>query len=216
MSVSGWLGEPPRRLLDRRVNRRSTLRRRVRPCLEVLEDRTVPAAFNIGNAMTWIAGINTVNQAGGSVAVDQHGQLRTGTPAPAAFQSSSSPAPSVGGSSQGQGTASSADPSLFQALLSLFVDGAALELANLQFEFVDNIDEFGIVPSVTTDAEAKAAAAGVNFDTVLSLAETLGTLTGRNLITAQADIPANLPFAGPFGLPAVAVGAQAALQAVQL
>ena len=109
-----------------------------------------------------------------------------------------------------------APPSLPQAMLSLSVDGAVLQLTNLQFEFVDNIDEFGIVPSVTTDAEAKAAAAGINFDTVLSLTETLGTLTGRGLLTVGADIDFNLPNAGPFGLFALYAGSQSVLQAVQL
>jgi hypothetical protein len=177
-----------------------------------LEARTVPALSNLGNAMTLIAAINTADPAGGPV---PHGQAQTGTPAPGALHSQSSAAPAVAGG-HGQATAPSTVPSLFQALLSLYVDGATLELVNLQFEFVDNIDELGIVPSVTTDAEKKAAAAGINFDAVLSLAENLGRLTGRSLTTAQADIPANLPFAGPFGLPAVAAGAQAVLQAVQL
>jgi hypothetical protein len=108
-----------------------------------------------------------------------------------------------------------APPSLPQAMLSLSVDGAVLQLTNLQFEFVDNIDEFGIVPSVTTDAEAKAAAAGINFDAVLSLTETLDTLTGRNFLTVGADIDFNLPHAGPFGLFALFAGSQSALQAVQ-
>jgi hypothetical protein len=108
-----------------------------------------------------------------------------------------------------------APPSLFQALLSLSIDGATLELVNLQFEFVDNIDEFPL-GSTIPDAEAKAAAAGVNFDAVLSLAESLGRLTGRGLESALSDIHANLPFAGPFGLFPVLAGAQAALQAVQL
>jgi hypothetical protein len=135
-------------------------RRRVRPCLEPLEDRVTPAA--VAPAMP------------------------------------------------------AAPPSLPQALFSLSLDGAALQLANLQFEFVDNIDEFGIVPSVTTDAQAKAAAAGINFDAVMSLTVALGNLTGRSFLTAGADIDFNLPSAGPLGLFALHAGSQAAVQAVQL
>jgi hypothetical protein len=79
---------------------------------------------------------------------------------------------------------------------------------------VSNIDEFGIVPSVQADAEAKAAAAGVNFDAALSLLQVLGRF--RTLDTVGADIQFNLLYAGPFGMAAVRAGVQAVSQAVQL
>ncbi len=117
-------------------------------------------------------------------------------------------------------------PSQLQAALSLSIDGAYLETFNLLTGFVTNngasagaLDIFGIVPSVTTDASARAAAAGINFNALMSLNEFLGMLRTSGDVTAlegtMADIQSNLPLAGPFALPALKTGADAALQAVQ-
>lgn len=117
-------------------------------------------------------------------------------------------------------------PSQFQALLSLSIDGAYLETFNLITGFVTNnganagaLDIFGIVPSVTTDASARAAAAGINFNALMSLNRFLGSLRTSGEVNpiqgTMADIQSNLPFAGPFALPALKTGADAALQAVQ-
>ncbi|SRR5581483_2101295 len=117
-------------------------------------------------------------------------------------------------------------PSVFQASLSLAIDGAFLKTFNLINDYVSNfgaspgaIDEFGVVPSITTDASARAAAAGVNFNALMSLNGFLGSLRmsaeGTPIEVALADIQSNLPFAGPFGPFALIAGADAALQAVQ-
>jgi hypothetical protein len=52
-----------RRCFPRRAIRQAPVRRRVRPCLEVLEDRTVPANFyvGLGDTATLIADINEAN-----------------------------------------------------------------------------------------------------------------------------------------------------------
>lgn len=104
-------------------------------------------------------------------------------------------------------------PPLFQTLLSLSIDGAVLETQNLFYQYVVDIDEFPLASSFDA-SRAKAAAAGVNFDTVFSLLQFFGPL--RTLDTAQSDLHANWSAAGPFAALAVQTGAQAALQAVQL
>jgi hypothetical protein len=117
-------------------------------------------------------------------------------------------------------------PNPFQALLSLSIDGAYLETFNLLTVFVTNfgrnagdLDRFGLVPSVTADASARAAAAGVNFDALMSLNQFLGSLRisgeANPLEVTVADIQFNAPSAGPFTLFALKAGADAALQAVQ-
>jgi hypothetical protein len=81
-----------------------------------------------------------------------------------------------------------------QALLSLFIDGAYLQLLRLQFEFIPAADAGALdqpdkQSMVIADAKANAAAASVNFDAAMSLFGALGRLTGRTLDTAKADIP---------------------------
>ncbi len=118
----------------------------------------------------------------------------------------------------GGGGTTASPPSLFQALLSLFIDGAALETTNLFYEFIHgddfNIDNFIGTPSQLAVVDANAAAAGINYNTVMALERFLETL--RNPLTIQADIGANVPYAGPFAEFAVIDGAQAVFQAVQL
>jgi hypothetical protein len=65
MFASSWLCQLQRRWFPRRVIRRVPVRR-VRPWLEVLEDRTVPAVFNVGagDVAALIADINTANSNG--------------------------------------------------------------------------------------------------------------------------------------------------------
>jgi hypothetical protein len=117
-------------------------------------------------------------------------------------------------------------PSPFQAVQSLVIDAAYLETFNLINAYVTNfgsnpgaLDEFGFVPSVTTDANARAAAAGINFNTLMSVNAFLGSfLTSEGVDIpggALSDIQFNLPYAGAFGLLAVKAGVDAALQAVQ-
>jgi hypothetical protein len=129
-------------------------------------------------------------------------------------------------SSSGASGAVVQPPSQFQALVSLAIDGAYLETFNLITGFVTNngasagaLDIFGIVPSVTTDASARASAAGVNFNTLTSLNQFLGSLRtsgGVNpLQQTMTDIQSNLQVAGPFALFALKAGADAAHQAVQ-
>jgi len=120
------------------------------------------------------------------------------------------------------GAASAASPSLFQALLSLFLDGAFLEVWAVENEFATiNLDE------VNPQANEQAAAAGINLDAAEALGAFLDSIRGFDAglertppvnpeSLALADIYFNLPYAGPFGLFAVADGVQAALQAVQL
>jgi hypothetical protein len=158
--------------------------RRARPLLEVLEDRTLPTVFNVG---------------AGAMAPGIVGLTTAGT--------SAQSGPASGGGSV------SAPPNLFQALLSLSLDGATLELENLALKFIPNIDEF---PLNTPQAEANAAAAGFNFDMILGLSSGLSRLMGHDRFTATSDIQSNLLSTGPLGLLAVAAGAQAADQAVQM
>jgi hypothetical protein len=65
MFASSWLRQLQRRWFPRRPMPR-TLVRRVRPCLEVLEDRTLPAVFNVGagDVAGLIADINQANSNG--------------------------------------------------------------------------------------------------------------------------------------------------------
>jgi hypothetical protein len=61
-----WMGGRSRRALPSRQS--FSPRRRVRPCLEILEDRTVPTIFNVGSGdvATLITAINTANSNGQS------------------------------------------------------------------------------------------------------------------------------------------------------
>ncbi len=117
----------------------------------------------------------------------------------------------------GGGGAMAPHPSLFQALLSLYIDGAALEATQLANEFIYgpnfNIDNYFGSPSQLAVVRANAAAAGINYDTVLSLSNFLSTL--RSFYTIQPDIAANVPYAGPFAEFAVIAGVQAVDQAVR-
>jgi hypothetical protein len=47
MFVSLWLASLHRRLFGRRATRQAPVHRRIRPSLEALEDRTVPASFTV-------------------------------------------------------------------------------------------------------------------------------------------------------------------------
>jgi hypothetical protein len=68
MFVSKWLRSFSHRYFNCRTMRRAPVRRRVRPWLEVLEDRTAPAVFNVGpgDVATLIADINQANTNGQS------------------------------------------------------------------------------------------------------------------------------------------------------
>ena len=67
MLTSSWLRQLSRRWFPRRVERRVPVRR-VRPCLEVLEDRIVPTVFNVGasDVATLIKDIDKANTNGES------------------------------------------------------------------------------------------------------------------------------------------------------
>jgi hypothetical protein len=199
--MTRFLGLRPRQQECRgRSSRRRSLRSR--PYLEMLEERTVPTALYTGAGAVLTA---TPNAMLGFPQANVH-------PAASNGPSRLDLVP-VSNTSTNSGTTTTA-PSQFQALLSLYIDGAFLEAESIPNQFVSNIDEFGIVPSVQADATAQAAAAGINFDAALSLLQALGHL--RTLDNVVPDIQFNLPYAGPFGMAAVLAGSQAALQAVQL
>lgn len=107
---------------------------------------------------------------------------------------------------------------MFQALLSLYIDGAVWEASNLSWQFIHgdgfNIDNYFGTPSQLATVRANASAAGINYDSVVSLNSFLEQL--RSILAVQADIAVNAPFAGPFAEFAVIAGAEAVLQAVQL
>ena len=128
------------------------------------------------------------------------------------------PPPSPPPTPSGGGDTTAAHPSLFQALLSLFIDGAAWEAIYLGNEFVYgdnfNIDNYYGSPSQLDAVRANAAKAGINYDTVMSLSNFLNSL--RGYYTIWPDIVANAPYAGPFAEFAVVAGAEAMLQAAQL
>jgi hypothetical protein len=118
-------------------------------------------------------------------------------------------------------------PSTFQAALSLYLDGAFLEASNLTNQYVAaNPDEYNLVPSVTTNINTNAAAAGINLDAANHLAGFLEVLRGFENGLAQPnpvspetlalqDIQHNWPYAGPFASFALKAGAEAALERVQ-
>jgi hypothetical protein len=107
-------------------------------------------------------------------------------------------------------------------------DAAFLEAWIVSFENIgSNPDEFGIVPSVTANANATAAAAGINLDAANHLAGFLEDLRGfenglalPNPVSPQTlaleDIQFNWPYAGPFAGFALMAGEQVALDRVQL
>lgn len=121
------------------------------------------------------------------------------------------PSPSSGGETPSH-------PSMFQALVSLFVDGAAAEAFNLANSFIYgddfNIDNYFGTPSQLAVVRANAAAAGVNYDAVVSLNSSLSFL--RSFGTILPDIAANVPYAGPFAELTVIAGARAVDQVVHL
>lgn len=97
-------------------------------------------------------------------------------------------------------------------LISLFLDGAALELENLAEQFTTNIDED---PLPTQQNSAAAASAGFNYNAIVALSNVLFSM-GHSVSASLTDIQQNLPYAGPFSLFVVEAGAQAAQQAVHL
>ncbi len=118
----------------------------------------------------------------------------------------------------------SAPPSLFQAVLSLYLDGAYLQTKSLLQQYANpaTID----FPSAMANNSAAAAAAGINVDAVKNLFVLLGnTQTDLNLgndsssnsraLGVMDDLQFNWQYAGLFAPYAVAAGMQAALQAVQ-
>ncbi|MHB1423143.1 MAG: hypothetical protein ACYC3I_08105 [Gemmataceae bacterium] len=118
-------------------------------------------------------------------------------------------------------------PSTFQAALSLYLDAAFLEASNVANQYIAaNPDEYNLVPSVTTNINASAAAAGINLDAATHLAGFLENLRGfenglaqQNPVSpetlAMQDIQHNWPYAGPFASFALKAGVEAALQRVQ-
>ena len=111
-------------------------------------------------------------------------------------------------------------PSLSQALFSLYLDGAVLELNNLASEFIHgdnfNIDNFFGTPSQLAVVRANASAAGVNFDAIQPLLGNLTQFTGHTVLNSVDDLHFNYPYGGPFALVAIAAGSAAADQAVRL
>ena len=192
--------------------RSASSRRRVRPDPEYLEDRITPTTFT---PMTF-AGDGTVHALRGAILQANND---SGTAANVVVQHNQAQA-GAGGEAIGGGTTTSPtpSPSLFQALLSLVIDGASLQATNLSSEFVHgdnfNIDNFFGTPDQLAVVRANAAAAGVNWDTLVSLNTFLTQL--RSPFTVRDDIAANVPFAGPFAGAAVIAGAEALNQAVQL
>ncbi len=118
-----------------------------------------------------------------------------------------------------------APPSQFQAVLSLFLDGAYIETNSLYQQYVSNPGDFDL-PSAMANDTAAAAAAGINLNAVLSLNYFLGN-TQTDLDAAEHslynyrsqwltnDVMFNWQYAGVVAPYAVTAGAQAALQAVQ-
>lgn len=102
-------------------------------------------------------------------------------------------------------------PSQTQAVISLFLDGVAWELENLSEQFMSNPDSFP-----TAQTTANAAAAGIDYNAVLSLAQNVFQMTGHSAATARDDALANAPYAGSLALQALQAGVQAAQQAVRL
>lgn len=106
-------------------------------------------------------------------------------------------------------------------MLSLYFDGAFLELGNLANEFSTvNLDE------INPQQDTQAAAAGINLDAAQSLGGFLGNSRGfyagldRTPVVspdslALADIQSNWPYAGLFAPFALSAGVEAAYQAVQ-
>src|SRR5579871_6875600 len=117
-------------------------------------------------------------------------------------------------------------PSTLQASLSLAVDGAYLTTYNLLIGFVTNsglnpgaLDEFGFMPSVTSDASTRAAAAGYNLGALQTVNAFLGSiLTSQGVAIPQGaatDAQFNWSHAGPFAPFAFQTGVDAALKAVR-
>jgi hypothetical protein len=112
-------------------------------------------------------------------------------------------------------------PTLLQALLALYLDGAYLELTTLNLQFSRNeiqaLDEPFAPVSGSTDPHVEAKAAGFDYDKVVGLEYATAFLrSGMAFFYSPADIQLNLPYTGPLGLFAVAAGEQAAIQATQL
>lgn len=109
-------------------------------------------------------------------------------------------------------------PSTFQAVVSLYIDGAAFEATNLFYEFIHgddfNTDNYFGSPSQLATVRANAAAAGINFDAVQSMSNFLNSI--RSYSTIQPDIASNAPYAGAFTEFALRAGAQAVYQAAKL
>jgi hypothetical protein len=182
-----------------------------RPRLEGLEDRTLLSATG-GGLGVFLSGANAL-----APSTDQHGQTQLpNTPI------------HVGATIMGLDSGKTVQPpSMFQAMLSLYLDGAFLEAVNVANQFIfANPDEYGIVDSVTTNINANAAAAGINLDAANHLGGFLEVLRGfqngldlPNPVSPETlaleDIQSNWPYAGPLALFALAAGVEAAYQAVQ-
>ncbi len=169
-------------------------------------------AINAGNN-TAQAVTGPYDQRGGGFARVVNGMIDIG-----AFEVQPSSPPPSPTSSGGTTTSTPTPPSMFQAVLSLYIDGAAWEAFNLSWQFIYgddfNIDNYFGTPSQLTTVRANAAGVGINYDAVVSLNAFLGHL--RGYLGIPADIAANVPYAGPFAEFAVIAGAEAVLQAVQL
>ncbi len=182
-----------------------------RPRLEHLEDRTLLSSPG-GVLGGFQSGANTL-----APPISQHGQ----TLPPSGPHHVSA---AIIGLDSGKAVQ---PPSLFQAVLSLYLDGAFLEAVNVANQFIfANPDEYGVVDSVTTNINATAAAAGINLDTANHLGGFLEVLRGfqngldlPNPVSPETlaleDIQSSWPYAGPFALFALAAGVEAAYQAVQ-
>ncbi len=115
-------------------------------------------------------------------------------------------------------------PSQFQAVVSLYLDGAYLQTSHLLNEFMSSPADFDSSSAMANDTAA-AAAAGINLNAVLSLNDFLGN-TQTDLDAAKnslynyrsewliQDLQFNLQYAGVAAPYAVMAGAQGVLQAV--
>lgn len=109
-------------------------------------------------------------------------------------------------------------PSQFQAILSLYLDGAYLQTQSLANQYIPNLMGYYDVPSTMAGDTAAAAAAGINLDAVLSLNTFLGSINSGSTFQSSgviADLQFNWQYAGALAPYGVTAGAQAALQAVK-
>lgn len=185
-----------------------------KPVLEELEARRLPT---IGSPVAAIAESSNVS---GQVA----NIITSGSTSPHTFRPEVSN-PSSANAPKTSPAPTPPPPSLFQAVVALYLDGAYLETSNLLNKYISNPANYDS-PSATANDTAAAAAAGINLNAVQSLYSFLGaTQTDLNLgdnsysnyrsLWATKDLQFNWQYGGAYAPYAVMAGAQEALQAVQ-